>query len=413
MSMDLEDFADEHENKGDYRRANGAPMVSDPADPTRWLRYSRPSSYAKVLDNSFALNDWKINKAMLGVAGSPAMQAQLLSLKDSDKDGFKTIREKALDKGQANEAADTGTALHAMTARVEDTKDMFNIPDEYADDLDAYVQALCTYGLVSEHVEVHMCNDSFRAAGTADRIYRTCKPLTAPDGTIIPAGELILGDLKTGQKLDFSLPGYCVQMAIYADGVFYDVETNLRQITPPIHRHWTILVHLPVGKAKCRMIWCSVDVGLKGAQLCYEVKEWDRKWKRGQDIGYDEHLIEAPPEIGGLVNVSDPVPAYDPVDMMPMATVFEQMHAWAKERIAQIGKYPKAREMLMQRWPDDLPSPKKIQDDDQLTTLLDLLDLVEKQNSLPFVPSGTANGKRKSELPISNTHHHTKGAKEA
>jgi hypothetical protein len=410
--MDLDDFADEHENRGDYRRANGAPMVSDPADPTKWLRYSRPSGYAKVLDNSFALNDWKINKAMLGVAGSSAMQAQLRSLRDDDKEGFKELREKALDKGQANEAADMGTALHAMTARIENPNDSFDPPDEYVADLDAYTDSLCLYGLVSEHIEVHMCNDSFRAAGTADRLYRTCKALTAPDGTIIPAGELVLGDLKTGQKLDFSLPGYCVQMAIYADGVFYDVETNLRMPTPAMNRHWTILVHLPVGKAKCRMIWCSIDVGLKGALLCYEVKDWDRRWKRGADLGYDEHVIEIPNEVVAHP-LSPVVKAFEEPDMMPMPAVFDQMHDWAKQRIAAMKDYPKAREMLMQRWPDDLPSPKQVKTDDQLTTLLNLLDMVEKQHSLPFVPSGLANGKRKSELPLGNTHHHTKGAQEA
>ena len=411
--MDLDDLIDEHESKGDYRRANGAPMVSDPNNPGKWLRYSRPSGYAKVLDNSFALNDWKINKAMIGVAGSRAMQAEVMAIKDGDRDGMKVLREKALDKGAANEAADMGTALHAMTARVEDQSDTWEPPEAYADDLRTYVEALDSYGLVSEFVEVHMCNDSFRAAGTADRIYRTTKPLLAPDGTTVEPGTLILGDLKTGAKLDFSLPGYCVQMALYADGVFYDVESNERRETPPLDKNWTILVHLPVGKAKCRMIWCSIDVGLRGALLAHDVKEWDKQWKAGSMLGYDEHEILLPSLLepyAGEVLVPQEI---QPPDMMPMPSVFDQMYDWAKKRVAAIGQYPKARDMLLQRWPDGLPSPKKITTDDQLTTLLDLLDAVEKQHSLPFVPSGLANGKHMSELPLGNTHHHTKGAKGA
>ena len=403
--MNVDDLIDEHESKGDYRRANGAPMVSDPANPDKWLRYSRPSGYAKVLDNSFALNDWKINKAMLGVAGSSAMQAQLLSLKEGDKDGMKVLREKALDKGAANEAADTGTALHAMTARMEDQKDLWDPPEQYVADLMAYTDSLHTYGLVSEYVEVQMCNDDFRAAGTADRIYRTMKDLVAPDGTVVPAGTLILGDLKTGQKLDFSLPGYTVQMAIYATGVFYNVETNERMETPELHPKWTILVHLPVGKALCRMIWCSIEVGLQGALLAHDVKRWDKAWKAGKDVGFDEHVIEMPGEVEEEIVTYTVGPE---ATMMPMPAVFDQMHDWAKQRIVQVGKYPKAREMLMQRWPENLPSPKQIKTDDQLTQLLDLLDQIEKQNSLPFVPSGVAAGKHKGELPISNTHHHTK-----
>ena len=100
----------------------------------------------------------------------------------------------------------------------------------------AYRDALATYGLVSEMVEVPIVNDEFRAAGTADRICRTTKPLITPDRVRIEPGELIIGDLKTGKKLDFCLPGYCVQMALYATGQLYDVVTERRLATPPINQ---------------------------------------------------------------------------------------------------------------------------------------------------------------------------------
>ena len=54
-----------------------------------------------------------------------------------------------------------------------------------------------------------------------------------PTGPGSEPGELIIGDLKTGKKLDFSLPGYCVQMALYATGQLYDVVTR----APPGRRH--------------------------------------------------------------------------------------------------------------------------------------------------------------------------------
>ena len=83
-------------------------------------------------------------------------------------------------------------------------------------------------GLVSEMVEVALVNDEYRAAGTADRIFRSTMPLIPPDGLRIEPGELIIGDLKTGKTLDFSLPDYCVQMALYATGRLYDVHTDKR-----------------------------------------------------------------------------------------------------------------------------------------------------------------------------------------
>ena len=120
-------------------------------------------------------------------------------------------------------------------------------PEQFVADLDAYPDALATYGLVSEMVEVHMVNDDFRAAGTADRIYRLTKRLQAPDGSWLEPGELVVGDLKTGKKLDFGMPNYAVQLAIYAQGVLYDIVTERRLPTPPINNSWTLLVHLPVG----------------------------------------------------------------------------------------------------------------------------------------------------------------------
>lgn len=232
-SIDLEELSDEHEAQHDYRRANGAPLVTDPNDPTKTLRYRRPSGYAKILDDESALTEWRIFKAMIGVARSTALAAKVNVVKDEDKSGKRALRDEAMDKGTANEAADTGTALHAMTARMEDEHDTtFDPPEQYVEDLKAYIKLLDDLGLVSDMVEVPMVNDAYRAAGTADRIYRLTKPLMVPDGSVLPPGTLVLGDLKTGQKLTFSLPGYCVQMALYADGQLYDVVLERRLPTP-------------------------------------------------------------------------------------------------------------------------------------------------------------------------------------
>src|SRR5262245_52980681 len=274
--IDVEELDDEHETRRDFRRANGAPLVSDPENPEKTMRYSRPSSYAKCLDDEEALTNWRIWKAMDGVARSKALQTQVVAHHDDDKVEKKTLREKAMDKGSANERADQGTGLHAMTLRAEDVRDIdFNPPEQFQTDLDAYIEALAFYGLVSEMTEVHMVNDQFRAAGTTDRIFRTTKRLHAPDGWI-EEGTLICGDLKTGAKLDFSMPGYAVQLALYATGKLYDIATERRLATPPIDPTWGLMIHLPVGKGRCDVLWCDLVVGLRGAALSQQVKEWRR-----------------------------------------------------------------------------------------------------------------------------------------
>jgi hypothetical protein len=398
-TINVEELDDEHEQRHDYRRANGAPLVSDPADPTKTLRYSRPSSYAKCLDDEEALVNWRIWKAMDGVARSKALQTQVAATKEEDKTEKKALREKALDKGNANERADQGTGLHAMTARAEDDTDVgFDPPEAFVADLTAYRDALTAYGLVSEMTEVHMVNDDFRAAGTADRIFRATKRLLTPHDTWIEPGDLILGDLKTGKNLDFGPPNYCVQTALYATGRLYDIITERRLPTPPIRQDWTLLVHLPVGKARCTMHWCSVETGLIGARLAREVKAWRNLWKRGS---YDIPAVSVPA---------------DPLDVLSVElgaepegveVTVEQMAEYCQRRITTIGEHPKAKDTLILRWPADLPTPKKgLTDFAQIITLLNLLDTIEAQYSIPFLhtdPRMAAHkGKHRSEVDRSN-----------
>jgi hypothetical protein len=292
-----------------------------------------------------------------------------------------------MDKGTANEAADTGTALHAMTARVEDEGDDFEAPEQYEADLSAYVQLLDQLGLVSDMVEVPMVNDAYRAAGTADRIYRLTKPLLVPDGSVLPPGTLILGDLKTGQKLTFSLPGYCVQMALYADGTLYDVLTERRLPTPPIDKSWTILIHLPVGAGRATAWWLSVELGLRGALLAYDVNEWRNAWKAGRD-GHDCFPVE-------VAKVTTPVDEMPPIPL-------QEMVDWCQQRISVIRDNPHARSTLLRKWPNKIPTPKQgLSQPDDIVAVLNLLDSIEAEFSIPFGvdPRAAAfNGMRKVDI---------------
>lgn len=379
MSIDVDDLDDAHEQRHDFRRANGAPLVKDADGKTQ--RYSRPSGYAKPLDDENALVNWRIFKAMDGVARSNALQMQVIACKDDDKVEKGRLRELALDRGQANERADMGTGLHAMTVRAEDDGDVDFDPGPHQEDLDEYIDLLKRYGLVSEMVEVPFVNDEFRAAGTADRVYRLCKDLQAPDKSMLLAGTLVLADLKTGAKLDFSIPAYSVQLALYATGQLYDVIEERRLPTPPIDRNWALLIHLPVGKHRATLYWCSIEVGLYGAWLAHEVKKWQADWKRG-----DNDIFEVPlPSEDGDVQ--------DMMEREGIETETVMLDDWvptmvdyATNRIRQIAGNDDARKALLLAWPEGLPTPKRGgHTPAQVVQLLDLLDAIEAQFSLPFL----------------------------
>jgi hypothetical protein len=413
-SIDIDELDDEHEKRHDFRRANGAPLVSSPTEPGKTERYSRPSGFHKPLDDEFALTNWRIFKAMDGVARSKALQTQIVACKDDDRVEKARLREVALDKGEANERADQGTGLHAMTVRAEDVKDVDFDPGEHAEDLAEYMKLLDTYGLVSEMTEVPLVNDDYRAAGTADRIFRLTWPLVAPNGDRLEPGTLIVGDLKTGAKLDFNVPGFCVQTALYATGVLYDVIAERRLPTPPINKQWTLLIHLPVGRHRAELYWCSVEVGLYGAWLAFEVKKWQARWKKGE---YDIKLVEAPDT--SLPETTIQKLATEGIEATVVASdeIMPEMIEYCRQRMATIATHDGAKAWVIRNWPEGLPSPKKGgHTPQQMVTLLDLLDEAEKKFSIPWTAQdprvALQQGVHKSAMDRSNQLALIKDAKE-
>ena len=93
-----------------------------------------------------------------------------------------------------------------------------------------------------------MCSDTWRAAGTTDRIYVAKRDLHLPDGSVAVAGTCFIGDLKTGKRLDYNLPGFAIQLAIYCDGCFYDVATDERSPLPDASAHGLGTTRAPASR---------------------------------------------------------------------------------------------------------------------------------------------------------------------
>jgi len=403
--VSLSDFENDPPAR-DFRRANGAPMVRRLDDPSKWDRYSRPSGFGTDLDDESALVWWKIDRAMEGVACDPSIAATVAA-NIGILEGARERRERAIQRGRGEEAADIGTALHAMTHRVE-ANDGFVVPPQYAPDIAAYLTEKDRAGLESDFIEVQLCSDQWRAAGTADRIYRATRELLLPSGDRVQPGQLIIGDLKTGAKLSYSVPGYCIQMAIYCDSCLYDVTTNERSPLPDgLRTDWGLIVHMPVGQATCELLWCDLELGRLGASIVQAVRAWRKR---------DDFLVEfQPPEADDVAPIMD-----TPMHALELSTFHvdeqcepappgwdEAMATFAQDRINVIGTLPEPRAMLLRKWPAGCPTLRQGGlDTAQLTTILSLLDSIEAAFSLPF-PAGDPRpdwdrGLHKSELNRSN-----------
>jgi hypothetical protein len=379
--MNLEELNDEP-TPTDFRRANGAPLVRS-LDGKRWERYARPSGFGHDLDDESALNLWKLDRAIEGVATTPSLAASIAA-HIGQKEGKADRREKAIQIGRGEEAADLGTALHAMAHRLE-TDPGFRAPEPYASDLAAYLMALDQAGIESTHCEVHVCSDTWRAAGTADRIYSTRRELRLPDGSVAAPGTSFIGDLKTGKTLDYNLPGFSIQLAIYADGCFYDVATDERSALPSaLHTGWGLLVHLPVGRATATLWWTDLSVGRVGADLVQRVRAWRKRDDFSAPFAFPESdevaVLQSP-----IYDLEHPASEPGHVDTDEWVAA---MLPWAQQRLNVIGDTSEARALLLRRWPPNVP-PLRVATPSpaHLTQILDLLDSIESAFNLPF-PAG-------------------------
>lgn len=385
--VELAELEDEPPTERDFRRANGAPMVRRVGDATRWDRYSRPSGWGKDLDDESNLTLWRIDRAMDGVASSPALRAKVAASLGQKRS--KELRDEAILIGRSDEGADLGTALHAMSARIE-SEDGYVAVEPYAADLAAYLNVIDRAGLVSRFIECKLCSDVWRAAGTADRIYELQRQLIAPNGAVLEPGQLVIGDLKTGQRLDFGLPGFTVQLAIYCDSVFYDVNTDVRSPLPDgLRTDWALLVHLPAGQESCELHWCDLQVGREGAEIVQQVRAWRKRKDYAGSFVFppsDEVAVLSSPiydlEHGVLDPVEPSVVEFGVDDEVWVAG----MTPWCQDRINQIGLYPEARAMLLRSWPDGVPPLREGGlSAVQLGQVLVVLDYIEAAFGLVFV----------------------------
>ena len=413
MSLDIEEL--EPTTRNDYRRANGAPMVMVDGKSER---YSRPSSYAKPLDDESALVNWKMDRVAFGVARDRALQARWCAVNDDDRETKSKLREDSISAGRGAERADIGTALHAMSVRFE--QDMtFSPPQPYLESLEAYMREMNRLNLSTVRTEFHTVNREYRCAGTADRLYEVCSPLVTPDGEILPVGTLLVGDLKTGEKLEYSKPAYAVQLFLYAEGEFYDVVLDDFIATPPINRQWGIIVHMPADQpGRCEFLWCDLEIGRFGAYIVQQVKLWRKMWRSGEydlpPVQLDTNLVTSftqscycgQPDDNAVEHQTDA-----PCFVIP-TTVADDLLAghveWIKDRLTQIGEHSGARRELTLRWPEGTPTPKNGITAEHVEPIETLLTQIEARYELGFVPrpasiqtTGPTHKKGKSDATLS------------
>jgi hypothetical protein len=236
----------------------GRPLVKPPTGK-KLVPYTRATTIANSLDDASALTAWKMRMAAIGLTVRSDLLLAINAAQD-DKMAINKYIEDAMEVAGASKAATIGTALHAFTEKIDLGQELGPVPEQWAGDLVAYENA--TKKLNKIFIEQFSVLDKYKIAGTPDRVVEY-------------QGERYIADIKTG-RIDHP-NNIAIQLAIYANGLPYDVATATRGTWGPVNKDKAIIIHLPAGTGICKLVWIDIAEGWRGLQFAMKVRKWRDK----------------------------------------------------------------------------------------------------------------------------------------
>ena len=232
----------------------GRPLIM-PAKGGKPIAYRRCTTFIDVLEDRFALEQWKQRNVAVGMAARPDLVLKAASA-NGDKNMLNEVAKEASEAAGSSAAATTGSAVHALTEQIDRGQDPF-IPPSVAPDIAAYRQA--TAELHPAEIEVFVVDDQLKVGGTFDRI-------------VGHGGHRYVADIKTG-SLDYSWGKIEMQLAVYAGSKRYDPATGHRT-SLDVNPDWGLVIHLPAGEGRCDMWWANLANGRIGIGNAVRVWSW-------------------------------------------------------------------------------------------------------------------------------------------
>lgn len=233
----------------------GRPMVVPP-NSNKAIAYTRATTIANSLDDASALVAWKMRMAAIGLTTRPDLLLAI-SAAGEDKLAVNAYIEEAMDAAGASKAANIGTAIHALTEKLDLGHELGVVPDQWLPDIKAYEEA--TKVLTNIEIEQFAVLDKFKIAGTPDRLVEY-------------KGEKFIADIKTG-RIDHP-NNIAMQLAIYSRALPYYPETASRGTWGDVNQDKAIIIHLPAGTGMCKLVFIDIDEGWKGVQLAMKARKW-------------------------------------------------------------------------------------------------------------------------------------------
>lgn len=234
--------------------------------------WTRATTIAKTISDEYHLNLWGKRMVVKGIGIRRDLYALASATPIDDKDTLNSIAKQATDAVNAGGKANLGSALHSFTERVDRGESLAEIaaPDPWDLDLQAYCDEMrrCNVTIEADMVERIVTLHELGIAGTFDRLVR------------VPGHDLpMIADLKTGGFLAWQ--DFAIQFAIYANAdTLYDLKTQKHEPMPEVDKTQALVIHLPVGQAKCDLYFLDIAAGWEALQHCM----WVRKWQKRKNL---------------------------------------------------------------------------------------------------------------------------------
>lgn len=261
--------------------------------------YTRASTVAKTLEDTFMLDSWAKRMMILGILDDeqvlPLIRHNIEKAMDTrgwewgDQENMLLARElrtplnRAAEDAQfasgASRAAEFGTAVHAWCEFVDHGGSLWEVPEMFRAHVFQYLQTVAKAGLraTPEWTERIVLNAKFGIAGTLDRLFW--------DHT----GKLFLGDIKTSKGMDFSWLYFAIQLAIYhsADYVL-SLDGTMWEPMPALDPDTALIALVPSNDAEAaRIVPMNMRFGAGALDTAMAVRAYrSQAEQRAQSVFY-------------------------------------------------------------------------------------------------------------------------------
>lgn len=308
----------------------GMKMPSSASARNKALRsYQRPSGYAEVIENHYNLDRWRERMIAAGLMQERKLQLELAAIGEFEesresKDRVNDILKRAQLAARAQDKADEGTGVHALTERLDHGLPIKFVPEEFKGNLEDWKRLTQHFRI--EGIEVFVVEDKYRIAGTFDRLIWYHVP--CPN-----CGKYYrIGDLKTG-SIDYGGMKMSAQLAIYAHGQRYDPATGIRTPLPDVCLCRGVIWHIPSGQPEGsgRVKWINIAQGWNDVvRVAYEIRELRRRKNWWLDF-------EPEPDIMSYIEDATTREEFNQLWKMHQGQWTERHTEATRERMAKLG----------------------------------------------------------------------------